>query len=142
MVSYSATVVHARRRRERACVCGAVPCRARSSSDWLDADGVWRNHVRVGWSVFSPTTRTERRRYAVTDFVPGATLEPLTWAPTKDKPTPPGWWKGQPLDRWEEWLKYSCADAVHGIELVDWLRSRKQKEMVYPWRSRTVPAGS
>jgi hypothetical protein len=133
MVSYEATVVHARRRRERGCICGATPCRARSTSDFCDADGVWRPHLRVEWSVFTPVPRTEKRRYAVTDFVPGAQLEPLIWKPTKDKPNPPTWWKGQPIDRLSAFWDYSLADATRGIECVDWLRNQKPAQLRYPW---------
>jgi hypothetical protein len=133
MVSYQKRVCHARRVRERGCICGGTPCRARTNSDWLDVDGVWRPHLRVEWLRFTPTYRDEPARYDVRDFVPGATLEPLTWAPTKDKKQPPVWWKGVPLDRWQEWLKYSLADAVRGMELVDWMRGQKPARLVYPW---------
>jgi hypothetical protein len=143
MVSYDATVVHARGRRESGCICGKVPCRARSTTDFLCDDGVWRPHIRVTWKVFTPIPRIEHRRYDVRDFVPGAPLAPLVWAPTKDKPNPPGWWKGVPLDRWTEWVNYSAADAIRGMELVDWLRNQKQKERVYPWVSlKPSPARS
>lgn len=72
-------------------------------------------------------------RYDVTEFVPGAALQPLTWEPTKQKPTPPTWWKGTPLDRWQAWLEYSLADALRGMELVDWIRGQKPARLVYPW---------
>lgn len=135
MVSYVSRVVNARRVRERGCICGSDPCRARSTSDWLDADGVWRPHTRVSWLRFVPVERPVPARYSVTDFVPGANLAPLTWAPTKDKPTPPGWWQGKPIDRLSAWWDYSLADAVRGIELVDWIRGLKPAKLVYPWKS-------
>lgn len=133
MVSYAASVVTARGRTERGCICGAVPCRARSASDWCDADGTWREHTRVQWRVFSPMARSVPARYSVTDFVPGAVLAPITWAPTKDKPRPPGWWHGQPIDRLQAWWEYSLADSVRGIELVDFMRNIKPVKLVYPW---------
>lgn len=135
VVSYQATVVHARGRTERGCICGAVPCRARSSSDWCDNDGNWRAHTRVQWRVFSPVSRLVPARYDVTDFVPGAALQPIVWVATKDKPHAPGWWKGQALDRLKTWWEYSLADAVRGIELVDWMRGLKPARLVYPWVS-------
>lgn len=74
----------------------------------------------------------------MTDFVPGAQLDPIVWEPTKDKKTglmksPPSWWKGQPLDRLKEWWDYSLADAVRGMELVDWIRGQKPQKVMYPW---------
>lgn len=136
LVSYEARVVHARRIRERGCLCGRRPCHARSTSDFLDHDGVWRPHLRVEWTRFCPEERRVPARYAVTDFVPGAQLEPLVWTPTKKRTQPPAWWTGQPLDRLDEWWKYSLADAVRGIEAVDWLRNQKPARLVYPWHSR------
>lgn len=138
VVSYRATVVTARRRREKGCVCGANPCRARSTSDWLDSDGTWRPHERVSWSVFTPVSRQVPARYLVPDFVPGAALAPLTWEPTRDKPTPPGWWQGKPIDRLQAWWEYSLADAVRGMELVDWMRGLKPVKVVYPWMDSTI----
>jgi hypothetical protein len=120
MVSYEAEVVTARGRTERGCICGAKPCRARSTSDWLDNDGVWRPHIRVQWRVFTPVKRTEKRRLEVTDFVPGATLPPLVWG-------------GQVLDRLEAWWAYSAADAIRGMELVDWMRNQRTRKLEYPW---------
>lgn len=133
MVSYVAQVRHARGRTERGCICGKVPCRARAASDWLDSDGVWRPHLRVEWKVFVPELRLQPGRLAVTDFVPGAVLPPIVWEPTKKKPTPPLWWKGQPIDRLAAWWEYSLADAVRGMELVDWMRNLKPYKVVYPW---------
>ena len=55
------------------------------------------------------------------------------WEPKKDKTQPPSWWKGQPIDRLQAWWDYSLADAVRGIELVDWIRNQKPARIVYPW---------
>lgn len=140
MVSYVSNVVTARGRTERGCICGAVPCRARSTSDWLGDDGVWRPHLRVQWRVFTPVSRPTPARYAVTDFVPGAVLAPLIWQPSKDKTVPPAWWQGKPIDRLQAWWDYSLADAVRGIELVDWMRGLKPARLVYPWASGSVVA--
>lgn len=120
MVKYTGTETKARRRKERGCICGEKPCRARSTSDWLRDDGVWMPHLRVEWKVFTPVVREVERRYEVTDFVPGVRLSPLDW-------------NGRQLDRLEEWWAYSLADAVRGIELVDWLRNRRQVVPPYPW---------
>lgn len=138
MVSYMSRVVNAKRIRERACICGESPCRARSTSEFVDEQGCWRTHTRVSWLRFVPMERRVPARYEVTDFVPGAALEPIVWTATKDKPTPPSWWKGQPIDRLTEWWAYSLADAVRGIELVDWIRSTKLPKVVYPWVSSQV----
>jgi hypothetical protein len=42
-------------------------------------------------------------------------------------------WGGQVLDRLAAWWDYSKADAVRGMEAVDWLRNQKRKALVYPW---------
>lgn len=135
LVSHDALVVHARRRTDRGCICGRSPCHYPQTSEWLDDDGVWRNHWRVQWRVFTPESRLVPSRYQVTDFVPGALLAPMEWKPSKKKPDPPGWWKGQPLDRLAEWWNYSLADAVRGIEAVDFLRNQKPAQIQYPWIS-------
>jgi hypothetical protein len=135
MVSYQARVVNARGRTERGCVCGATPCRARSTAEWLDMDGCWRPHTRVSWRVYSPVVRMVPARYDVTDFVPGSRLEPIRWLKTKDKPTPPGWWHGTDIDRLTAWWEYSLADAVRGMELVDWMRGQKPARVVFPWQT-------
>lgn len=83
--------------------------------------------------MFVPELRLQPGRLAVTDFVPGAVLPPIVWEPTKKKPTPPLWWKGQPIDRLAAWWEYSLADAVRGMELVDWMRNLKPYKVVYPW---------
>lgn len=142
VVSYVSRVYHARRVRERGCVCGENPCRARSSSTWCDTDGMWREHTRVQWLRFVPVERPVPARYAVPDFVPGAQLEPLIWVATKDKATgrmksPPPWWHGQPIDRLRAWWEYSLADAVRGMELVDWIRNIKTVALVYPWTCKS-----
>ncbi len=133
MVSYDATVVHQRPRVVRACVCGKDPCRARSTSEWCDVNGNWQPHTRIDRTVYTPVERIEHRRYAVTDFVPGAEMVPLTWTATKDKPTPPVWWQGKPIDRLAAWWDYSLFDAVRGMELVDYLRGLKPAKVEYPW---------
>lgn len=133
VVSYLLRVVNARRVRERACICGASPCRARSASDFCDKDGTWRPHIRVEWLRFVPVEKRVPARYAVTDFVPGANLEPIVWVPTKNKPNRPEWWKGTPIDRLLAWWDYSLADAVRGMELVDWIRNQKPAKVVFPW---------
>lgn len=135
LVSYTASVAHPKRVRVRACLCGDVPCRARSASDWLHDSGQWMPHERVEFSVLHLEDRPTPSRYKVVDFVPGARLAPLTWEPTKAKPTAPGWWRGQPLDRLQEWWQYSLADAVRGIELVDYLRGLKPVRLEYPWKT-------
>lgn len=74
--------------------------------------------------MFTPVFRDEPRRYSVTDFVPGAQLAPLVW-------------QGKILDRLAAWWDYSLADAVRGMELVDWLRGLKPTKLVYPWIQTT-----
>lgn len=135
LVSYQREVRYAKGRAERGCICGSTPCRARQASDWLDSDGVWRPHTRVTWKVFVPQLRMEPSRFAVTDFVPGAILPPLIWEASKKKPIAPSWWKGTPIDRLAAWWEYSLADAVRGIELVDYIRNLKPVKVVYPWVS-------
>jgi hypothetical protein len=120
MMTYEFDVVTARGKNHRACICGAMPCKAKRTSDWLADDGVWRPHIRVGWRTFTPQHRLEKRRLEVPQFVPGAVLPPLVWG-------------GQVLDRLAAWWDYSKADAVRGMEAVDWLRNQKRKALVYPW---------
>ncbi len=121
MVTYQFDVVTARGKNHKACICGAVPCKAKSTSDWLGDDGVWRPHIRVRWRTFTPQHRFEKRRIEVPEFVPGAKLPPLVWG-------------GKTLDRLEAFWDYSKADAVRGIEAVDWLRNQKRRALVYPWQ--------
>lgn len=135
LVCYVQGIYHPRRVRFRACLCGDVPCRARSTSSWIDSEGEWHAHDRYEMSVLHLVERPTPSRYRVTDFVPGATLAPLTWEPTKQKPIAPSWWKGQPIDRLTAFWEYSLADAVRGMELVDYLRNLKPQKLVYPWVS-------
>lgn len=138
MVTYYAQVNTVRSRRERGCICGRRPCHAKQIAEWWDEQqGWWRLHTRVEWRVFTPVPHTVKMTYPVTAFVPGAELEPIVWVPTKTKPHPPAWWKGQPIARLAAWWDYSLADAVRGMETVDWLRNRKPKELVYPWESKS-----
>jgi hypothetical protein len=128
MMTYEAEVVTARRRRERGCICGKTPCHARQVAEWWDqATGWWRPHTRVSWSVFTPVTRKELRWLEVPQFVPGAVLPPLVW-------------QGLKLDRLAAWWEYSLADAVRGIELVDWCRNVRPRKLEYPWRASSCPA--
>ena len=59
-------------------------------------------------------------QYAVTDFVPGAELQPLVW-------------NGESIDRMKAWEEYGLDDSVDAMELVSWLRSRPPKNIVSPW---------
>lgn len=131
MMKYMGTVTKVRSRWERACICGKRPCHAKGISEWWDEEkGWWSLHTRVEWRVFSPYEVEKEMRLQVTDFVPGAVLPPLHW-------------NGKVLDRLAEWWNYSAADAVHGIELIDWVRNRKPRELKYPWERRpTASAGS
>lgn len=110
LVTHQVDVVKVKRENHRGCICGKSPCRARTTSDWLDDDGVWRPHLRVGWKTFHPVVKQVEARYEVTDFV-----------------------EGHP--KWQQWIEYSLADAVRGIQLVDWLRSRKQVVAPWPWNA-------
>lgn len=131
MVKYIGPVVRVTAKTMKGCVCGAQPCRQRSNKEFLDDTGCYRNHTRVTWRKFTPTTRQVELRYEVTRFVPGACLAELVWpVPGSDKPAV----ISKSYDRWQEWLDYSLSDAVHGIEVVDWLRNHKRREIVYPWR--------
>lgn len=127
LMKYKADVVSARGKTERGCICGARPCRAKSSSDWLADDGVWRPHLRVEWRVFTPVKKPQEFRYQVPDFVPGAVMAPMVW-------------EGKTYDRLAAFWEYSLADAVRGMELVDWLRRRKPAVVRYPWESSTKSA--
>jgi hypothetical protein len=127
MVSYQVEVQRARRKVHKGCICGRTPCHAKGTSEWLADDGVWRPHLRVTWKVFTPIPHIEDRELAVTDFVPDAVLPPLVW-------------NGQALDRLDAWWGYSLADAVRGIELVDWMRHQRERVREYPWRQRLYPS--
>ena len=117
MVKYQTTVRTARGKQHKGCICGVVPCRARSTSDWLRDDGVWMPHIRVTWKVFSPVERVIEARYDIREFVPGH-------------------------NRWDAWIQYSLADAVRGIELVSWIRGRKERKVAYPWHSGTASSAT
>lgn len=108
MVGTTAVIRGSRAKGFKGCICGANPCRARSSTDFLSDDGVWRPHIRVTWKVFSPTERTVPARYDIRDFVPGH-------------------------ERWDAWVQYSVSDAIRGMELVSWIRNRKPARVAYPW---------
>lgn len=115
-VSYVATVKVAKSHRIKGCVCGQSPCRARSTSDYLDPYYGWRPHTRVTWRHITCHEKQVPARWEVPEFVPGH-------------------------PRWDDWLAYSLADAVRGIMLVDWIRNRKKPKVAYPWRDNVeIPA--
>lgn len=121
MLSYPAQVERSTWRKEKTCVCGKKPCRAKGTSEWFDVPmGWWRLHERVEHRVETKHIKDVTLRYQVPQFVPGAVLEPLVW-------------HGQTIDRMIAWEAYSLADAVSGIELVSWLRNRPVKVTPYPW---------
>lgn len=104
----------ARRTKERGCICGKTPCRAKEASDWWDErQGWWRPHTRVTWRRFTPETKQAERQRDVTEMVPGC----------------PGW---------DLWVAYSLADAVGVLELADYLSARAVKWSAadWPWASR------
>jgi hypothetical protein len=107
-VKYQKPVMVVKRHQERACICGRRPCHAKQVSDWLREDGVWMPHLRVEWKRFVPEQRLVEARYEVPELVPGH-------------------------ERWASWVAYSLADAVRGMELVDWLRNRRPFTAPYPW---------
>lgn len=110
LVKHDVDHVRARSKKHRGCICGKTPCRAKEVSDWWDAErGWWRPHTRVEWRVFTPVHSMVEERWDVTEFNPAH-------------------------ERWLKWVDYMEADAVHGIELVDWLRNRRQQKVVYPWK--------
>lgn len=102
--------VTTRRKVERGCVCGGRPCRARASSDWLDASvPEWRPHTRVTWRRFVPQRVTRTRLRTADEMVEGC----------------PGW---------DAWVQYAIADAVGVLELWDYLRQlRGHSREVHPW---------
>lgn len=113
VVTHPVEVVRTTYRKEKQCACGAKPCRARSTSEWWDqALGWFRPHAREEIKVPTEHRRVVDQRWAVTDFVPGH-------------------------ERWERWLAYSLADAVSGIEIVDWLRNRRYPVRRYPWTGKS-----
>lgn len=102
------TIRHEKRNK---CICGKQPCRSKQTAEWWDQDRGWfRLHTREQEVIAIPTEhrRLTDVRWDVTEFVPGH-------------------------ERWEQWLAYSLADAVSGIEIVDWLRHRRYRELKYPW---------
>ncbi len=110
LVTHPVEVTRVTHRTERRCVCGKVPCRAKGTSEWWDASQGWfRLHERQDHRVPTEHKRMVDVRWAVPEFVPGH-------------------------ERWDRWVAYSLADAVSGIEIVDWLRSRRQQARAYPWR--------
>lgn len=109
VVTHTVEVVRTTYRKEKRCACGKVPCRARSTSEWFDeAQGWFRPHERIEIQLPTEHRRMVDQRWDVTEFVPGH-------------------------ERWERWLAYSLADAVSGMEIVDWLRNRRQRPRPYPW---------
>jgi hypothetical protein len=111
VVALQYRVAVARRRVEKGCVCGRVPCRAKSTSDWLDADlGAWRPHTRVTWRRFRCEWADRVRLRSVDEMVPGC-------------------------PDWDRWVAYALADAVGVVELADYLGNRKPRwdEGAYPW---------
>lgn len=118
VVTRPVEVVRVTYRKEKACVCGKKPCRARGASEWFDAElGWYRLHERVEVKVATEHRRMVDQRWAVTDFAPGH-------------------------ERWDRWLAYSLADAVSGMEIVDWLRSRRYPTRKYPWVSSATSSSA
>lgn len=112
MVKYQATEVVTKRKTIKRCVCGAEPCRKRGASEWFDdALGWFRPHERQETVVETQTERQVERRYEITEFVPGH-------------------------PRWDAWVAYAVADAVSGIEIVDWLRNLRVRDTSYPWSAK------
>lgn len=104
-----------KRHKERACVCGDIPCRAKQTSEWWDPGQGWfRPHTRVTWRRFSVEHRPAERQRDVTEMGEGC----------------PGW---------AEWVAYSLADAVGVLELADYLSNRavKWSERDWPWTVKT-----
>jgi hypothetical protein len=105
-----------RRHKERGCICGATPCRARATADWWDGDqGWWRQHTRVTWRRFTVETKPAVRQREVPEMVPGC-------------------------EGWDQWEAYSLADAVGVLELADYLSTRPAKwtAKVWPWHAPDV----
>lgn len=113
-LDYLRTVV--KRNKERGCICGKNPCRSKESSEWWDQGLGWfRPHTRVTWRRFIPEEKPATRQRDVTEMVPGC-------------------------EGWDEWWKYSLADAVSVLELTDFLESRPAKwtEAEWPWMSKPL----
>lgn len=108
-VAYVGEVRRVKRTVESGCVCGKKPCRARSTSDFVDDLGNWRSHTRVTWRRFTSTSHPCAASYPVESIQPGHPI-------------------------WDTWVEYSLLDAVRGMELVDWIRNRKPHRIEYPWK--------
>lgn len=112
LIKYVETETSYRPRTEKRCICGAVPCRYRQTSQWWDDKlGWYRLHERQEVVIQTEVVRDVEKRWEVTDFKPGH-------------------------PRWSDWLDYVIVDAVSAIELVSWLRELRQPDLVYPWRNR------
>lgn len=121
VTGYQTIVQRSTWRKDKSCVCGRKPCRAKSTSDWFDpVIGWWRQHERVETKVETVHEKEVTAYYAVTDFFPGADLRPLVW-------------HGQTMDRMKAWEDYSLEDSVDDMELVSWLRGRPVRHIVSPW---------
>jgi 3'-5' exonuclease len=121
VTGYQTVVRRSTWRKDKTCVCGKKPCRAKSSSDWFDPKlGWWRNHERLETAVETVHEREITAYYEVPQFIPGADLQPLVW-------------HGQTIDRMVAWESYSLEDALDGIELVSWLRGRPTRSVTSPW---------
>lgn len=94
------------------CLCGVAGCRSRATSTWWDESTGWfKQHEKRTESVETRTVKVVEARWDVPDFNPGH-------------------------ERWDRWLAYVVADAVSGIELVDWLRNIKVINRPYPWGAK------
>lgn len=121
VTSYQTVVQRSSFKKDKTCTCGKKPCRAKSTSDWFDpALGWWRNHERVETRIETVHSKEITAQYAVTDFVPGAALQPLAFG-------------GLVLDRMTVWEAYSLEDSIDDMELVSWLRNRPVKIVPTPW---------
>lgn len=121
VTGYQTVVARSTWKKDKQCVCGRKPCRAKSTSDWFDpALGWWRLHERQESRTETVHEKEVTMFYAVTDFVPGADLKPLVW-------------QGTTLDRMKAWEEYSLEDSVDDMELVSWLRARPVRRIVSPW---------
>lgn len=121
VTAYQMVVQRSTWKKDKQCACGKRPCRAKSTSDWFDPKlGWWRLHERVESKVETVHAKEITANYDVTQFVPGADLQPLVW-------------HGQTMDRMAAWEAYSLEDSLDGMELVSWLRSRPVRIIPSPW---------
>lgn len=121
VTGYQTIVARSTWKKDKQCICGKKPCRAKGTSDWFDpAVGWWRLHERKESRVETVHQREETAFYPVTAFVPGAKLQPLVW-------------HGTTMERMAAWEAYSLEDAVDGMELVSWLRARPARVIPSPW---------